>query len=396
VSQRAVVVGASLAGLRAAEALRHGGHNGPLTVVGEEPHQPYDRPPLSKQLLAGKVAPCDLALNGASELDAEWCLGSTATGLDLHARSIQLDSGETLPFDQLVIATGARPRLLKGLEPGLPGVHYLRTLEHSLALREALQAARDVRLVVVGAGFIGLEVAATASELGAKVTVLEALGAPLERAVGAEMGMAIADMHRRRGVDFRLNANVAGMQGSSVILASGETIAADVVVVGIGVIPATEWLERSGLDIDDGVVCDDRLRALSSGRPVPGVVAAGDVARWRHPRYGRTVRVEHWTNALEQGQAAAHTLLAGEMAPPYEPTPYVWSDQHGLKIQFVGEYLPGDEVMVIDGSPEEERFVAVYGRKGRLVAALGVRRPARVMALQQMIAAGAAFPVPGV
>jgi NADPH-dependent 2,4-dienoyl-CoA reductase/sulfur reductase-like enzyme len=177
-------------------------------------------------------------------------------------------------------------------------------------------------------------------------------------------------------------------------LAGGTVIPADVVVVGIGVTPTTGWLEGSGLDLADGVVCDERLRALSGGRPRPDIVAVGDVARWTHPGYGETVRIEHWTNAADQGEAAARTLLEGDGAPPYAPTPYFWSDQHGAKLQFVGATRPGDTVTVIEGDPAEDRFVAAYGRNGRLVAALGVRRPARVMALQRLIASGSPFPPP--
>jgi NADPH-dependent 2,4-dienoyl-CoA reductase/sulfur reductase-like enzyme len=210
------------------------------------------------------------------------------------------------------------------------------------------------------------------------------------------MGQAVAEMHRRRDIDIRLGVGVDGLAGrdgpEAVILQDGSTVAGDVVVVGVGVAPATGWLQDSGVDLEDGVVCDSRLRVLAFGRPRPDVVAAGDVARWTHPGYGQAVRIEHWTNAAEQGGAAALTLLHGEAAAVYEPVPYFWSDQHGLKIQFVGRAEPVDEVSIIDGHPDDERFVAAYGRRGRLVAALGMRRPARVMALQQQIAGGAAFP----
>jgi NADPH-dependent 2,4-dienoyl-CoA reductase/sulfur reductase-like enzyme len=396
VQQRVVVVGASLAGLRAAETLRRSGFDGPLTVIGAETHHPYDRPPLSKQILTGKAGPDALALRMDEDLGVDWQLGVHATGLDLERRRVEVADDDDVAFDRLVIATGAHPRTLLGAEPG-PGVHYLRTVEDAIALRDELRTATQV--VVVGAGFIGLEVAASARQLGVAVTVVEALPVPLERAIGAEMGTAIAELHRRHDVDVRLGVGVEGMVRTSrlegVQLADGAVIPAEVVVVGIGVAPTTAWLDRSGVDLSDGVLCDERLRVLVDGQPHPDVVAAGDVARWLHPGYGRTVRVEHWTNATEQGEAAARSLLEGESAPPYAPTPYFWSDQFGLKIQFVGETLPGDEVAIIEGDPAEDRFLAAYGRDGRLVAALGVRRPARVMALQGLIGSGAPFPPEG-
>jgi NADPH-dependent 2,4-dienoyl-CoA reductase/sulfur reductase-like enzyme len=390
---RAVVVGASLAGLRAAEALRRGGHDGQLTIVGAEPHRPYDRPPLSKQVLTGKVDPEATALHEAGELDAEWLLGIEATSLDVERKVILLSGAEELPYDRLVIATGARPRKLRGFEAGA-GIHYLRTLDDAVRLREEL--GRASRVVVIGAGFIGLEVAASATQVGLQVTVLEALPIPLDRAIGETMGTQIAEMHRRRGIDLRTDVMVEGPVGGGrvegVRIAGGEVVGADVVVVGIGVSPETAWLEDSKVDINDGVLCDDRLRVLSGGQPLPDVVAAGDVARWRHPGWSRLARVEHWTNAVEQGEAAAGTLIAGDAAPAFSPVPYFWSDQFGMKIQFVGETVPGDEVSLIEGSFEEERFLVAYGRAGRLVAALGVRRPARVMAMQKLIAEGAGFP----
>jgi NADPH-dependent 2,4-dienoyl-CoA reductase/sulfur reductase-like enzyme len=379
--------------LRAAEGLRRAGFDGELTVVGAEVHRPYDRPPLSKQILTGKAEPPAIALPVDDGLDAEWLLETRATSLDLDRRRVVLDHRNDLTFDRLVIATGAQPRVLPSVPAG-PRVHYLRTLDDAVALREDLIEAE--RAVVIGAGFIGLEVAASAASLGLAVTVLEALPVPLERAIGNQMGEAVAEMHRRRDIDIRVGVGVDGLVGrgapEAVTLADGSTVAADVVVVGVGVAPATEWLRDSGVDLGDGVICDSRLRVLAAGRPRPDVVAAGDVARWTHPDYGQAVRIEHWTNASEQGAAAAETLLRGDGAPVYEPVPYFWSDQHGIKIQFVGRADPDDEVRVIEGHPDDERFVAAYGRGGRLVAALGMRRPARVMALQQQIAAGAAFP----
>jgi NADPH-dependent 2,4-dienoyl-CoA reductase/sulfur reductase-like enzyme len=393
--RRAVVVGASLAGLRAAESLRRNGHDGPLTIIGAEKHLPYDRPPLSKQILTGRAGPDDLALRMEDGFEADWLLGASATGLDLERGAVELAGGDEIPFEQLVIATGAHPRTLLGARPG-PGVHYLRTVEDALALRDDLGGA--TRVAVIGAGFIGLEVAASARQLGLEVTVVEALPVPLEQAIGAQMGAAIAEWHRRNEVDVRLGVGVEGVVGTGRVegvgLEDGTVVAADLVVVGIGVTPTTAWLDRSGVDLSDGVLCDDRLHVLVGGQPHPDVVAAGDVARWTHPGYGHTVRIEHWTNATEQGEAAALSLLQGDRVQPYAPTPYFWSDQFSHKLQFVGEARPDDSVAIIDGDLSEDRFVAAYGREGRLVAALGMRRPARVMALQKLIAEGAPFPPP--
>ena len=391
---KAVVIGASLAGLRAAEGLRHGGHDGPLTIVGSEPHRPYDRPPLSKQVLTGKAEPEATALHVEDGLDADWLLGVTATELEIPRRRVLLSDGADLEYDLLVIATGAHPRLLP-LAPARPGVHYLRTLDDSIALRDDLAGSPAV--TIIGAGFIGLEVAASAKARGSEVTVVEVLPVPLERAIGARMGREVAAWHAEHGVNVRLGVAVEAIEGSDrperVRLSDGSVVAADVVVVGIGVTPTTAWLEGSGVDVADGILCDSRLRVMAGGVPLPGVVAAGDVARWAHPGRGEHIRVEHWTNAAEQGEAAAQTLLRGDEAPPYAPIPYFWSDQHGVKLQFVGEAHPDDEVELVEGSFADSRFVAVYGRAGRLVAALGMRRPARIMALQRSIGDGVPYPL---
>jgi NADPH-dependent 2,4-dienoyl-CoA reductase/sulfur reductase-like enzyme len=395
-AKRAVIVGASLAGSRAAMALRHHGHEGSILIIGDEPHLPYDRPPLSKQVLTGKVQPEAAALLLPPDLDVGWMLGTSATGLALDRQAVRTDGGEEIPYDLLVISTGAHPRRLSAIPPG-PRVHYLRTLDDSVALREDLLTATSV--AIVGAGFIGLEVASSALQLGVQVTVLEALPVPLERAIGPRMGAAIAAWHRDHGVDLRVGAAVDSLVGGTggptgVRLGDGSVIPADVVVVGVGVSPATGWLEGSGVDLLDGVLCDERLRVLASGRSLSNVVAAGDVVRWSHPLYGEAVRQEHWTNAASQGEQAGRTLLEGDEAPPFAPVPYVWSDQHGTKLQFVGRALPDDEVMLLEGSVTEGRFLAAYGRGGRLVAALGARRPPRVIALQRMIAEDAPFPPP--
>jgi 3-phenylpropionate/trans-cinnamate dioxygenase ferredoxin reductase component len=388
------IVGGSLAGLRAAEALRREGFGGRLRIVSAETGLPYDRPPLSKQVLAGTWEPDRARLRGGDDLDAEWLFGRSATALDPATRAVTLDGGEVVDADAVVIATGASPRRLPAAvaPPDLGGLHVLRTIEDCLALRAELVGGP--RVAVIGAGFIGSEVAATAKGLGADVVVVEALPVPLERALGPEMGPLAAELHREHGVEVRLGVAVAGVEGDGsgrvarVRMADGSAVEADVVVVGIGVAPATAWLEGSGLELDDGVVCDARCRAA------PGVVVAGDVARWYHERIGEHLRVEHWANAAEQGDAAARTLVHGDDALPYAPVPYFWSDQHGTKIQFVGHAKPGDAVRVVEGSVEERRFVAAYGRDGRTVAALLWNRAARVPHWLDLLSAGAPFPPP--
>lgn len=388
-----MIVGGSLAGLRAAETLRREGYDGTLTVLGEETVAPYDRPPLSKQLLTGKVDAEGVALRIPDDLDVTWRLGVRAAGLDLGGRRVLLEGGGDIGWDGLVIATGAQVRRLPGTD-GVEGVHVLRTLDDGLALRADLE--RSPRVAVIGGGFIGSEVASSCAALGLEVTVIDAVEVPLARAVGEEMGRACGLLHDDAGTRQILGVGVDGLVGGprveGVRLADGRVVPADTVIVGIGVTPATGWLEGSRLDLGDGVRCDAWCRATAGGVAVPGVVAAGDLARWEHPGWGESVRIEHWTNAVEQAEAAARSLLRGEGAAPYAPTPYFWSDQYGKKIQFVGHTRPGDEVRVVDGSVADRRFVAVYGRGGKMVAALGMSRPAKVIRFQQEIAAGGAFP----
>ena len=364
---------------------------GRVVLVGAEHHLPYDRPPLSKELLAGTSTPDEALLRPADHYEdraIELVLGTMATGLDLDRRLVHLAvaGAEVAPlaFDGLVIATGAAPRRLPGTS-ALAGVHVLRTLDDCLAVSAALD--ESPRVVVVGAGFIGAEVAATCRGRGLEVTVVEALPVPLAKAVGPDIGAALAELHRDHGVALRTGVGVAALEGSGrverVALADGSAVEADLVVVGVGVKPQTAWLAGSGLTLDDGVVCDAACVAA------PGVVAAGDVARWDNRLFGRLMRVEHWTNAVEQGTAAATSLLAaaaGERPPSFAPVPYFWSDQYGLRIQYVGASRPGDEMVVVDGSLDDRRFVAVYGREGRIVAALAVGRARRLMAYRRMIA----------
>jgi NADPH-dependent 2,4-dienoyl-CoA reductase/sulfur reductase-like enzyme len=384
---RVVVVGASLAGVRAAETLRAEGFTGPVTVVGAEAHRPYDRPPLSKQVLTGEWDAERVALKAGVDgaLDVDWRLGVPATGLDLSARHVTLADGDRIGFDGLVIATGARARGLPGTEH-LAGVHTLRTLDDALALREQVAGA-GTRVVVVGAGFIGCEVAASCRARGASVTVVEPLEQPLARVLGPTVGAVVAAVHREHGVDVRLGVGVAAVEGDTqvraVTLADGSTIDADVVVVGIGVVPDTGWLEGSGLTLVDGVVCDATTLAA------PGVVAAGDVARWPNETFGELMRVEHWEHALDMGAHAARRLLTPDHeATPYAPVPWFWSDQYDRKIQMAGRVRPDDEMVVVAGSFEDRRFCALYGRDGRVVGALGMNMPARIVKLRTAIAHG--------
>jgi 3-phenylpropionate/trans-cinnamate dioxygenase ferredoxin reductase component len=383
-----LVVGSSLAGFRAVQMLRREGFDGRITVIGDEAHRPYDRPPLSKGVLAGTTAADAISLErgGGDDLSIEWRLGEAAVAFDVATRTVTLAGGDELTADGVILACGARPRTLPGAEE-LAGVHVLRTLDHAADLRAAFEA-RPGRVVVVGAGFIGAEVAATARGLGLEVTIVEALDLPLARALPPLIGELCADMHRDHGVDLRLGTGVAGLEAETgrvtgVRLADGELVDADVVLVGIGVTPNTEWLDGSGLTIDNGVVCDATTLAA------PGVVAAGDVARWPNPRFGETMRVEHWDNAVSMGQHAARRLLAGDgPGEPFAPVPYFWSDQYDRKLQLVGRVAPSDLVEVVEGSVDERRFVAIIGRGERLVGAFGMNRPPAVQKWSARIADG--------
>ncbi len=388
-----VVVGASLAGLRACEQLRTKGFVGKIALVGAERHLPYDRPPLSKKLLAGDWEPDRIHLRRPTEYDAldiDVRLGARAVSLDVDAARVELDAGTDLSYDGLVIATGAAPRRLPG-QPDVAGVHMLRTLDDALALRAELVSGR--RVVVIGAGFIGLEVAATARTRGCDVVVLEGAAAPMVRGLGAEMGAAVAGVHARHGVDVRCAVQVAGIEAGpsgvrGVALADGTAVAADVVVVGVGVAPVTEWLAGSGLTVRDGIVCDSTLWTGAAG-----VFAAGDCARWVNPLFGEAgeeMRVEHWSNAAEQGAAAAANLLAaavGEPPAPYAPVPFFWSDQFESRIQFVGRAAgDGDDVVQVVTGDTSGAFVALYGHGGRLRGVLGVSMPRVVMPYRKLLA----------
>jgi NADPH-dependent 2,4-dienoyl-CoA reductase/sulfur reductase-like enzyme len=367
-----VVVGVSAAGLTAAETLRREGYTGRLTLVGEEDRPPYDRPPLSKQVLSGSWQPERTALRTETDLtalDADFRLGTKATGLAARTRELRLSDGSVLGYDGLVIATGVTPRRLP-FGHGLAGVHVLRTMSDTLALRRELLSATAI--VVVGAGFLGAEVASVASGLGLHVTLVDPLPAPMIRQFGPRIGAMIATLHADHGVVVRSGVGVSGLAEadghvSGVELSDGTVLPAGVVLIAIGSVPATGWLAGSGLSLSNGVECDALCRAA------PQVVAAGDVASWTHPGLGRRLRVEHRMNATEQGMAAAKTLLGkGE---PFSPVPYFWTDQYDVRIQVYGSWPAEAEIAVTEGDPGEGRFVALYGWQGAVVGALGWNMP---------------------
>ncbi len=404
-----VVVGASLAGWRAVEALRAEGFEGAISLVGEERHLPYDRPPLSKQVLAGTWPPEKAVLadkRRSSEHRVHEVLGRRAVRLDAEGGKVELDDGSVLDGDAVVITTGAAPRRLPGTE-GLgqrDGLFTLRTLDDSLALRAAVTAVDAARVVVIGAGFIGAEVASTCAALGCPVTVLEALDVPLRPVLGPMIGAHCGALHGEHGVELRTGVAVLGVRQATVedgtralgastaralvVELGGEVLPADVVVVGIGVVPATEWLAGSGLTIENGVVCDDRLFAAD------GIVAAGDIARWnwRHDGGEEQIRIEHWQVAAEAGVAAARSVLAGRAdAASFSPVPYFWSDQYGIRLQVLGSPGGDDEVEIVDGSLDEGKFVALFGRAGRLRAVVAIGRPRQLMGFRPLLEAGSSW-----
>jgi 3-phenylpropionate/trans-cinnamate dioxygenase ferredoxin reductase component len=395
-----VIVGASLAGWRAVETLRSEGFHGSISLVGDEAHLPYDRPPLSKQVLAGTWPPEKAVLadkRRADEHRVNEVLGRRAVRLDAAARKVELEDGAVLQGDAIIVATGARPRPLPGTE-GLgqrDGVFMLRTLDDSLALRAAIIAVETARVVVIGAGFIGAEVASTCAGLGCRVTVLEALDVPLRNILGHKLGAHFASLHAAHDVDLRTGVGVqrvsraeAGSSGLVVELDGGEAFPADVVVVGIGVLPATDWLEDSGLTVDNGVVCDDRLFAAD------GIAAAGDIARWvwRHDGSEELIRIEHWQVAAEAGVAAARSVLAGRAdAAPFTPVPYFWSDQYGIRLQVLGSPHGSDDIHIAEGSPEEGKFVALFGRADRLRAVVAIGKPRQLMGFRPLLQEGSSW-----
>lgn len=365
-----VIVGSSVAGVRCAQALRSAGYDGQLVLVGAEAQFPYDKPPLSKQLLTGAWSAEEIRLAEPAELEEagiELRLGVAARGVDVTQRQVELGDGSRLGYDRLVIATGVRPRPLPWrADPAV--VRTIRTQDDALSLRKRLLASEDP-LVVIGGGFIGAEVAASATELGRRCTIVEALSAPFSRVLGPTAGSLIARLHAENGVEVIAGAAVVGIKhvgaASVVQLADGRSLAAGTVVAGIGCVPNTEWLESSGIMLDDGVVTDEFCRA----RGVQDVYAIGDVARWYDARDGVHRRSEHWTHAFQQAQLAAHNILNPQDLQANTKAPYFWSDQHGMKIQMVGHCAADDDMEVLRRqTPGGERDVVLYSRGGRLTA----------------------------
>jgi 3-phenylpropionate/trans-cinnamate dioxygenase ferredoxin reductase subunit len=374
--RRLVIVGASLAGLRAAQAARKAGFDGDLVMVGGERHRPYTRPPLSKELLAGEHT-VDRVLLPCDELAADWRLGAPATSLNRVRQTVILADGDEIQYDRLILATGSRPRPWPGAGAELNGVHVLRELDDALALRAAFD--QRPRVAIVGAGFIGCEVAQTARKEGLEVTLIDIAATPM-LPLGPELGTWCAELHRDHGVDVRLGCGVAGLIGDgrveAVELIGGERIAADVAVVGLGAVPNTEWLAGSDLSVDPGLQCDATLTAIRD----PDILGAGDIVAWPHPLAdGEPIRIEHWTVAAEQGQLAGrNALVAPDERKPYVAPPYFWSDQYDKKIQSLG--LPGraDAIELLESTPDRSRLVYGGERDGRLVGIIAINAARRL------------------
>jgi NADPH-dependent 2,4-dienoyl-CoA reductase/sulfur reductase-like enzyme len=400
--ERVVVVGASLAGLRAAEELRAEGFTGSLVMIGDEPHEPYDRPPLSKTVLTGWLSAENTTLPRIRDVAAEWLLGVAATRLDRRHHEIHLADGRRVGFDRVLIATGTRARPWPDpVGAALDGVFTLRTREDASRLRARLAALPD-RVLVIGAGFTGSEVASVCRELGITVTVAERSVAPLAGALGGAAGAAAARMQRRHGVDLRCNVTVMSLEGDSdgrlrrAALSDGDVLDVDVAVVALGAVRNVEWLDGAGLAADArGVVCDAACRAFDCDAVVlDDVFVAGDVARWPHSLYnGELLAVEHWGNAVEQARTAAHNMVCVPTERrAHKPLPSFWSNQFGNNIKSVGLPPYADEVVVTQGSVADHRFVAAYGRQRRIVAAVTVNMPLWLDFYASQIEARGPFP----
>ncbi len=388
--RRIVIAGGGIGAYRAVEALRRKGYDGRLVVFGAEAELPYDRPPLSKDVLVGSRSVGDVTFRDAAyyaDLDVRLELGVEVTGLSLATSTVQV-AGRNEPFDGLIVATGATPRRLPTAGE-LPGVLTLRTATDAARLHAALRRGSP-RVVVVGAGFIGSEVAASARTLGLEVTVVEAAPAPLGRVLGEEVGGLCASLHAEHGTRLICGVGVAGVEGSGrierIVLADGRRIEADVVVVGVGVVPNTGWLDGSGLRLADGVVCDEGLCAA------PKVYAIGDVARWHNALFDQPMRCEQWTNAVEQGRFVARELLADGPRSAFRGSNYFWSDQYGQRIQFAG-VSTADQTLVVDRSPAQggapARVLACYRRGSRIVGAFGLNHPGLLTKCKLAIERGA-------
>ncbi len=381
---RLVVVGASLAGLRAVEAARRAGFDGEIVLIGRESNLPYDRPPLSKRYLTGEVGVDFFKTEDEirADLGIDLRLGVTATGLRATDHVVETTAGD-VSYDRLILATGASPRMLPGL-PALDGIVTLRGLEDADDLRRRIRPGASV--IVLGAGFIGSEIASSARTLGANATVIEGAPVPLVRAVGDVVGEALATLHPRAGTPLRLSTTISEYRGvagrlTEVVLSTGETLPADLVVIGIGAAPATAWLEDSGIQLnlrDGGVVCDETLKTS-----LPDVWAAGDIVHWPNAVFGQTMRLENWTNASDQGLRAGANAADPATAGPYETVPYFWSDWYGHRIQFVG--IAAGEVEFVSGSPDDDRFVAVFVDGDRVVGAATLNEQRRIMKLRGLI-----------
>jgi len=380
-----VIIGASLAGAKAAETLREEGFDGRITLIGEEPVRPYERPPLSKEYLQGK-AEADVAFVHDpayyDKHDIDLRLSTTVRGLEPDGREVVLESGERLGYDAVLLATGARPRRLAVPGADLAGVHYLRIMADAERLRAAIIRAN--RVVVIGAGWIGCEVAASARQLGADVAVVELGRLPLERVLGPELGAFYRDVHADQGVKLHFGTGIEALRGGDrveqVRLTDGTALAADVVLAGVGVAPRVELAEAAGLDLDNGVVTDEYLAASAAG-----VFAAGDVASAWHPLFARRIRLEHWSSALNQGPAAARNMLGRRT--PYEQIPYFYSDQYDVGMEYSG-YAPGWDQVVFRGDPAGREFIAFWLKDGRVVAGMNVNVWDVAESIAALVAAG--------
>jgi 3-phenylpropionate/trans-cinnamate dioxygenase ferredoxin reductase subunit len=364
-----VIVGAGLAGAKAAETLRDEGFDGRVVLLGSEAHRPYNRPPMSKGYLRGEAKPDEVWVHEEGYYGAqgiELRLGRIASSLDTATRTLELDDGDNVRYDRLLLTTGAEPRRLDVPGADLPGVHYLRTIDDSDALHERFE--KGGRLVVIGAGWIGIEVAASARQMGMDVTVIAPDKLPLKRILGDELGTIYRDLHLENGVTFRLGQTVAGLEGTGrverVRTGAGDAIDCDLVVAGIGVTPRTQLAERAGLQVDNGVLVDQRLQTSCSE-----VYAAGDIANAEHPFYQTRVRVEHWANALNQGPVAAHGML-GQPAV-FDKLPFFYSDQYDTGMEYSG-YAPTWDKVVFRGDPAGREFIAFWLQDGRVVAGMNM------------------------
>jgi NADPH-dependent 2,4-dienoyl-CoA reductase/sulfur reductase-like enzyme len=377
-----VIVGGGLAATRTAEQLRRSEYTGPITIVSDEDHLPYDRPPLSKEVLRAETD--DVTLRPAEFYDEQnitMLLGKAARSVDVNAKTLTLADDSSIAYDELIIATGLVPKRIPSF-PDLPGIHVLRSFDESLALRKEAGSAR--RAVVIGAGFIGCEVAASLRKLDVDVVLVEPQPQPLASVLGDRIGELVARLHRAEGVDVRCGVGVSDVSGADrvekVVLGDGTELDVDLVVVGIGSQPATRWLEGSGIEVDNGVVCDTHGRASAQN-----VWAIGDVASWRHT-LGHQVRVEHWSNVADQARALVPAML-GQDPPESVTVPYFWSDQYDVKIQCLGEPEATDIVHVVED--DGRKFLAFYERDGVVAGVVGGGMPGKVMKVRSKIAAGA-------